>query len=232
MCGHRWVAKQEGLAVALVLGALDFLDRARGKAGEPVATRARIQVELEGFLGRDAIDKALRRLVELTWVSRHERREIGRANLVNVVEFSLIADAVIPDVRNSGRRESGIPDGIPGGTPSPVYTKEEKSNTTTSRLTGTTKIEGFTPEELFYFFLEEAKKKKKENPEDWAEAAVRRTFEQGKLDLSTKEKIDRAGRTVNTGTFQIADRLPFDPFAADTGSKTYGLQGRAPALVG
>lgn len=128
VCGHRWVAKQEGLAVALVLGALDFLDRAREQPGEPVATRARIQVELDGFLGRDAIDKALRRLVELTWIRRHERCEVGRANLVRVVEFSLVGNSVIPGVRNSGRREYGVQDGNPDGSPSSVYTKEKEPN--------------------------------------------------------------------------------------------------------
>lgn len=128
--GHRWVARQEGLAVALVLGAIDFLDRPRGSPGEPVATRTRLQADLEGFVGRDAIDKALRRLVTLGWVKRHERRELGQANLIQIVEYSLVAAAVLPGVLNSGSRISGIqagnPDGAPDDHPDTVYTKNIK----------------------------------------------------------------------------------------------------------
>ena len=128
--GHRWVARQEGLAVALVLGAIDFLDRPRGSPGEPVATRARLQADLEGFVGRDAIDKALRRLVTLGWIKRHQRSEIGQANLIQIVEYSLVAAAVIPGVLNSGPRDSGIADGNPDGAPDEhpdnVYTKNIK----------------------------------------------------------------------------------------------------------
>lgn len=128
--GHRWVARQEGLAVALVLGAIDFLDRARSSPGETVATRVRLQADLEGFVGRDAIDKALRRLVTLGWVKRHELRELGQANLIQIVEYSLVATAVLPGVLNSGTPRSGIQDGVqdgaPDGYPDTVYTKNIK----------------------------------------------------------------------------------------------------------
>ncbi len=130
--GHRWVAREEGLAVALVLGAIDFLDQARPCPGERVATRARLQADLEGFVGRDAIDKALRRLVTLGWIKKHERNELGQANLIHIVEYSLDAAAVRPGVLNSGRRTSwspdGFQDGVPGGLQDMVYTTTVRLN--------------------------------------------------------------------------------------------------------
>lgn len=138
--GHRWVARQEGLAVALVLGAIDFLDRVRERSGEPVASRSRLLADLEGFVGRDAVDKALKRLVELGWVARHDRTELGRANLIRTAEFSLVASAVRPGVRNSGRRVSEIPDGNPDGAPDDhpdtVYKKNIKKEEKACRVAG------------------------------------------------------------------------------------------------
>jgi hypothetical protein len=93
-----------------VLAVIDFLDRAHEKAGTPVASRARILADLEGFVGRDAVDDALGRLVALGWLRRHGLTTVGDANLITRVEYSLDADAVAsylrgepvtPDIRSA-----------------------------------------------------------------------------------------------------------------------------------
>jgi hypothetical protein len=84
-----------GKPAAIVIGVLDFLDRAQPDAWRPVASRARLIADLEGFVGKGAIDDALKMLTEKGWVRRHENTRPGKNNLITTVDYSLNANAII-----------------------------------------------------------------------------------------------------------------------------------------
>lgn len=133
--GHRWVAREFGRAVAFVLGEIEFLDRAQPEAGRRVATRAQLVAALEGFIGRDAVDEAIRILAEeLGWIRVHEVCRQG-TNLTSHHEFSLDADAIekwlvgrglsrFPENRKPGS-ESGFQDEKQGEKTKPTKQKKQ-----------------------------------------------------------------------------------------------------------
>lgn len=71
---HDWAVGEVGLAGAGVIGFLDFLDRNQARPLRPVATRLDISAALQGIAGRDAIDCALRDLVNRGWLVRSVHR--------------------------------------------------------------------------------------------------------------------------------------------------------------
>ncbi len=90
---------------------IDFLDRAQDAPGRPVASRARILADLEGLVGRNSVDSALRILVEAGWLKRHERRTLGPFNIQRSYEFSLDAVAIAASLGHSMMdSDSGDPD--------------------------------------------------------------------------------------------------------------------------
>ena len=90
---------------------IDFLDRAQDRPGRPVASRARILADLEGLVGRNSVDNALRILVEAGWLKRHERRTLGPFNIQRSYEFSLDAVAIAASLgRSMMDSNSGDPD--------------------------------------------------------------------------------------------------------------------------
>lgn len=136
---HLWAVKALGKAAAAVLAAVDFLDRVQ--PGMPVANRKRLVADLDGLIGRDAVDEAISQLVELGWLVRHERHELGRCNLQTFVDYSLdaesitdyLADKDCPELLKSGTPEllkSGRKSGRETGAPS-VYKRKRKETTTT-----------------------------------------------------------------------------------------------------
>ncbi|MFC4275334.1 hypothetical protein [Achromobacter aloeverae] len=123
---------------------IDFLDRREEMAGVWVASRARVVADLEGFVGRNAVDEALEDLVARGWLRRKNHVEQGPTNLVRRAEFALDADAIAeslckrknspePGDPKSRNREIGFPDsgterGPETGTP---YRGREQKKTTT-----------------------------------------------------------------------------------------------------
>lgn len=151
---HDWAVRILGRAGAAVLGVIDFLDRREETPGAWVASRARIVADLEGFVGRNAVDEALEDLVHRGWLRRKNYVEQGSKNLIRRVQFSLDADAVSKffavdadgkvksDLPKSGfptsrNRETGNPDfgtdsGTYMGTP---YIRKDIDQTTTTTVT-------------------------------------------------------------------------------------------------
>lgn len=136
---HLWAVKAIGKAAAAVLADMDFLDRVH--PGTPVANRKRLVADLDGLVGRDAVDDAISQLVELGWIIRHERVELGRSNLQTFVDYSLNVEAITnflasdapPELLKSGNPEllkSGRKSGRESGVPS-VYKRTRKETTTT-----------------------------------------------------------------------------------------------------
>lgn len=90
----RWAVQAVGREAAAVLGEIEWRDRCKDEAGVPVATRAGLIGALEGFVSRNGVDAALRLLVELGWLKKHERTTPGERNLRTWHEFSLDAAAI------------------------------------------------------------------------------------------------------------------------------------------
>lgn len=115
---HCWAVRAVGKAAATVLGVLDFLDRGQEQAGCILATRARLIADLEGFVSRDCVDKALAVLIDIGWVHRYERSVMGPRNLQTSYEYSLDADAIsayledsrLPENRTPGIRKNESPE--------------------------------------------------------------------------------------------------------------------------
>jgi len=116
---HAWAVKAVGKNAALVLGELDFLDRAQPLPGQPLTTRAGLIDALQGLVGRNAVDEAVKTLVGLGWVVLIERQTVG-SNIRTWHEFALNAQAVSEWIEN---RESRRPDlgkaGVPESGPEP-----------------------------------------------------------------------------------------------------------------
>jgi len=107
----EWAVRTIGRDAAIVMAEIDFLDRAQDAPGQPVASRARILADLEGLVGRNSLDNALRILVEAGWLKRHERRTLGPFNIQRSYEFSLDAVAIAASLGHSMKdSDSGDPD--------------------------------------------------------------------------------------------------------------------------
>jgi hypothetical protein len=107
----EWAVQTIGRDAAIVMAEIDFLDRAQDRPGRPVASRARILADLEGLVGRNSVDNALRILVEAGWLKRHERRTLGPFNIQRSYEFSLDAVAIAASLGHSMMNsDSGDPD--------------------------------------------------------------------------------------------------------------------------
>ena len=107
----EWAVRTIGRDAAIVMAEIDFLDRAQDTPGRPVASRARILADLEGLVGRNSVDNALRILVEAGWLKRHERRTLGPFNIQRSYEFSLDAVAIAASLGHSMMNsDSGDPD--------------------------------------------------------------------------------------------------------------------------
>lgn len=107
----EWAVRTIGRDAAIVMAEIDFLDRAQDTPGRPVASRARILADLEGLVGRNSVDNALRILVEAGWLKRHERRTLGPFNIQRSYEFSLDAVAIAASLGHSMMAsDSGDPD--------------------------------------------------------------------------------------------------------------------------
>jgi hypothetical protein len=104
---HAWAVGAVGRDGAAVLGLMDFLDRAQDQPGRPLASRSRIIADLQGLVGRNAIDGALARLVDLDWLRLHVDTRVKQRNLSTTHYYSLNAAAVTEYVV---KHVSGSPD--------------------------------------------------------------------------------------------------------------------------
>jgi hypothetical protein len=91
---HAWAVGAVGRDGAAVLGLMDFLDRAQDQPGRPLASRSRIIADLQGLVGRNSIDGALARLVDLDWLRLHVDTRVKQRNLSTTHYYSLNAAAV------------------------------------------------------------------------------------------------------------------------------------------
>jgi hypothetical protein len=111
---HHYLVKRFGLAAAAVLGLLDFLDRAQPKPEMPLASRTRIIAELEGVVGRDAVDKALKTLLDAGVIKKVKIVTPGEKNINVFVEYALCADAIPQAVAANGDDDGGDDGGSSG----------------------------------------------------------------------------------------------------------------------
>lgn len=138
---HVWAVQRFGLAGAAILGELDFLDRAQEEPNQPLASRARIIADLEGVVGRNAIDAALLSLEAAGAISRHVLTRPGERNIERRVSYGLNLDGLAnllgsPQTgssRSSLNREfpevpkSGPKPGPEPGTPTYISIKEKEA---------------------------------------------------------------------------------------------------------
>ena len=125
---HGWAVAHWGLAEAAIIGLLDFLDRAHAEEGQPLASRQRIIADLEGIVGRDAVDRGLRTLVDAGALVVHKTTSAGQRNLQTRVDYAICIDEIArilpgtPDFRSPGKSgnqeprevlESGLKPGVP-----------------------------------------------------------------------------------------------------------------------
>lgn len=103
-----------------MLGLLDFLDSAQECPEQPLATRQRVIAELEGMVGRNAVDLALNDLVCKGWIIKIERTAIQK-NIVYWHDYALSPERINADlsggnsdVPNSGPRGSRRRDRVRG----------------------------------------------------------------------------------------------------------------------
>lgn len=85
---HAWVVRAAGRDAAVVLDAIDFLDQREELAGPPVVSRLKLLAHLEGVVGRNGVDKALKLLVENGWIKKKEKVHLNR-NSRNINKFHL-----------------------------------------------------------------------------------------------------------------------------------------------
>lgn len=103
---HEWAVRAVGHSAAAVVGLLDFYDRTHDRAGEPLAMRARIVADLAGIVGRNAVDAALRDLVERGWLAEHKVTHTGR-NITTTHWYRLRADVIAQHLAAPGI--AGVP---------------------------------------------------------------------------------------------------------------------------
>lgn len=231
---HSWAVREVGKAAAAVLAVVDFLDRAQEKAGTPVASRTRIIADLEGFVGRDAIDDALVRLVALGWLCRHELTTLGTANLITRVEYALDADAIAtslqgtialrptgsPDSRTSGTpeiRTSGSPESRTGNRPetrSPQKEKEKEDHHhlgVDGRLGGGGERSDWQEAASIEIEIAAASPRGVRNPAALKKSIMARYSEQGGPDSEVLAEVERRRNAAKRLVAQEASRLSVAP---------------------
>lgn len=109
---HTWVVVAVGFNAAAVLGVLDFMDRLQPEVGGELCGSARLVDELRGVVGRDAVLKAIKQLLELDWIVEHKQTRPGKRNYETYVNYSLNTAAILdfqnqesPEALISGRPE-------------------------------------------------------------------------------------------------------------------------------
>lgn len=111
---YAWACTRFGLAGAAIIGLLEFLDRAEELPEQPLASRARIIADLQGLIGRNAVDSALDALVKGKAITRHIEVQPGQNNIKRLVRYGLdlpglgqlLGTPEIGNSRNSRNRES------------------------------------------------------------------------------------------------------------------------------
>lgn len=104
---HVWAVHDVGFASAAILGLLDFFDRRHEHPGELLAPRARIIADLQGIVGRNAIDSALTKLVQLQWIRLHEITTTTGTNITTTHWYSLRPEIIAQHL--AGRGTAGVP---------------------------------------------------------------------------------------------------------------------------
>ena len=137
---HHYLVKRFGFAAAAILGLLDFLDRAQPQPGMPLASRARIVAELEGIVGRDAVDKALKTLLDAGVIKKVKIVTPGEKNINVFVEYALCADAIPQAVAANGDDDGGDDGGSGSGSDSGGSGGDSSSGSDGSRNSGTPEI--------------------------------------------------------------------------------------------
>lgn len=120
---HRWAIEAVGAAAAAVLGLLDFLDRCQPQQNALLATRTRIIADLEGLVGRNAVDDALRVLTERGWAVRHDVTTPTSRNLRTTHWYALCSAVIAQHLHEPWGKseipESGKPTSPDRGTQTP-----------------------------------------------------------------------------------------------------------------
>lgn len=108
---YAWMIKEVGFNAAAVLAEIEFLDLCEDYPDIQVATRPGLIHSLGGIVGKNAIDTALKLLIEKGWIRRHEKQVMGERNLQITYCFSLDAEAINQFLlrRTAGIPESGLP---------------------------------------------------------------------------------------------------------------------------
>lgn len=124
---HAWAIQAVGRDAAIVLDAIDFLDMREELAGQPVVSRLKLLAHLEGVIGRNSVDKALKLLVDSGWVKKTEKVHLNQSTS-NINTFHLyslhpekISRFLEGDSRDPGLGTPGIPnpEQNPGQDPEP-----------------------------------------------------------------------------------------------------------------
>lgn len=102
-----WAVKHVEFAAAAILGLLDFLDRRHERPGELLAPRQRIVSDLQGIVGRNSIDAALSKLVQLQWIKQHEITATTGNNIATTHWYSLCPETIAQHLRGHGI--AGVP---------------------------------------------------------------------------------------------------------------------------
>ncbi len=185
---HEWAVRAVGRDAAAVLAEIDFRDRSKNGPGLPVATRFDLIAALQGIVGRDAIDKSLKRLEELEWVRRTKRSIPTRnhTNLKTHLEFALNVEAIAAFL-NSGKPDFRHPGLNPERGAEDPTIKEKKEEL--EPPLGSGGLDSRMMEELRAALEYRAKKNGKQAPVAWSDAGVRRCAMSGELGPGEKEAI-------------------------------------------
>ena len=185
---HEWAVRAVGRDAAAVLAEIDFRDRSKNEPGLPVATRFDLIAALQGFVGRDAVDKSLKLLEGLKWIKRSKKSMLTRnqTNLKTHYEFALNVDAIAAFL-NSGKpgfRHTG-PNPERAAEDPTIKEKEEELEAPP----GVGGLDSGAMEELRAALEYRAKKNGKQAPAAWADAGVRRCSGSGEIGPGEKEAI-------------------------------------------
>lgn len=214
-----WAVESFGFAAAAVLGLLDWLDRSQEQAGEPVASRTRIVAELEGVVGRNAVDHALQQLCDRSLLIKLERQEWGGKNYqtrhlygLDINGINAHLDSRRPDFGTSGIPESGHPVSPNGAPIRDATNRREKEKTTTTtgccfsvgefevrvNLTAVEIQDGWG--EALRATVEHASSRKQINPQAYSVGILKVWRSQGSPDrtaiVAEKKRMGRAAEAV------------------------------------
>lgn len=104
---NYWAVKRFGLAGAAVIGVLDYWDRAQDSAEQPLGSRNRIVAELEGIVGRNLVDSALRDLAAAGVIRAHKTTVPGQRNLQTWINYGLDLGGLAHLLATAGAPETG-----------------------------------------------------------------------------------------------------------------------------